>query len=62
MSIDTAGIDITTDDNINITTTDNDLVFSIGQGRINIGDDSEEQLVRGKALVDLLDELLTELQ
>ena len=62
MSIDNAGgIDITTGDNINITTTDNDFSILAGQGRINIGDDSEEQLVRGNALVDLLDELLTEL-
>ena len=62
MSIDNAlGIDITTGDNINITTTDNDFSIFAGQGRINIGDDSEEQLVRGNALVDLLSELLTEL-
>ena len=62
MSIDNnGGIDITTGDNINITTTDNDLSILAGQGRINIGDDSEEQLVRGNALVDLLSELLTEL-
>ena len=62
MSIDNAlGIDITTGDNINITTTDNDFSILAGQGRINIGDDSEEQLVRGNALVDLLSELLTEL-
>ena len=62
MSIDNkGGIDITTGDNINITTTDNDFSILAGQGRINIGDDSEEQLVRGNALVDLLSELLTEL-
>ena len=62
MSIDNAlGIDITTGDNINITTTDNDFSILAGQGRINIGDDSEEQLVRGNVLVDLLSELLTEL-
>ena len=48
MSIDNkGGIDITTGDNINITTTDNDFSILVGQGRINIGDDSEEQLVRG---------------
>ena len=62
MSIDNkGGIDITTGDNINITTTDNDFSILAGQGRINLGDDSEEQLVRGNALVDLLSELLTEL-
>ena len=48
MSIDNkGGIDITTGDNINITTTDNDFSILAGQGRINLGDDSEEQLVRG---------------
>ena len=62
MSIDNAlGIDITTGDNINIVTTDNDFNLFAGSGEIHIGDDSNEQLVRGNELVKLLDELLTEL-
>lgn len=62
MSIDNAlGIDVTVGDNINFNMTDNDFSILSGQGRINLGDGAEEQMVRGNELVSILNELLTEL-
>ena len=40
---------------------DNDYSILSGQGRINLGDGAEEQMVRGNVLVEVLTDLLTEL-
>ena len=62
MSIDNrGGIDVTVGDNINFNMNDNDYSILSGQGRINLGDGAEEQMVRGNVLVEVLSDLLTEL-
>lgn len=62
MSIDNrGGIDATVGDNINFNMNDNDFSILSGQGRINLGDGAEEQMVRGNVLVEVLSDLLTEL-
>ena len=59
MSIDNAGgIDATVGDNINFNMVDNDFSILSGQGRINLGDGAEEQMVRGNVLVELLSDLI----
>lgn len=63
MSIDNkGGIDVTVGDNINFNMVDNDFSILSGQGRINLGDDAGEQMVRGNELVSLLGDLLDILQ
>ena len=62
MSIDNrGGIDVTVSDNINFNMNDNDYSILSSQGRINLGDAAEEQMVRGNVLVEVLSDLLTEL-
>lgn len=52
------GIEANVGDNINITTNDRDINLNTGNGKINIGNNNLESLVRGETLVDLLSELI----
>lgn len=59
LSIDNAfGIDANVNDNINITTNDRDVNINSGNGKINLGDQSLEPIVKGDTLVDLLSQLI----
>lgn len=59
LSIDNAfGIDVNVNDDINITTNDRDTNINSGNGKINLGDNSLEPIVKGDTLVDLLTQLI----
>ena len=59
MSIDTKlGMDISVGDDINIVTADRDVNIVSGKGNIFLGSEDLEAMVKGKKLVELLNELL----
>jgi uncharacterized protein (DUF2345 family) len=59
VSIDTKlGMDISVGDDINIVTTDRDVNIVSGKGSIFLGSEDLEAMVKGKKLVELLNELL----
>ncbi len=52
------GIDITVGDNINVNTADRDVNINSGNGKINLGNNNLESIVRGETLVDLMTQLI----
>tara|TARA_B110000503_G_scaffold87928_1_gene133402 strand:- start:656 stop:1876 length:1221 start_codon:yes stop_codon:yes gene_type:complete len=58
----TDGIDVTLEDVTNINTNDNDINLNSGNGKINIGDQNLEPLVKGDTLLKLLTELITAIE
>lgn len=58
----TDGIDVTLADVTNINTNDNDINLNSGNGKINIGDQQLEPLVKGDTLVKLLTDLITAIE
>ena len=59
MSIDNKfGIDINVGDNINITAEDRDVNINTSNGKINLGNQSLEPIVKGDSLVSILEELV----
>ena len=58
----TNGIDVTVDDDTNITTNNRNVNINSGNGKINLGDANLESLVKGETLVQLMTELITAIE
>ena len=54
----TKGIDVTLDGDTNYKTNDRNINLNTGNGKVNIGDQNLESLVRGETLVKLMSELI----
>jgi hypothetical protein len=52
------GIEVNVGDNINVETNDRDINLNTGNGKINLGNQNLESIVRGETLVDLLSQLV----
>jgi hypothetical protein len=56
------GVDVTLDDDTNYKTNDRDINLNTGNGKVNIGDQNLESLVRGETLVKIMSELITAIE
>jgi|SaaInl0LU_22_DNA_1037365.scaffolds.fasta_scaffold03402_2 hypothetical protein len=58
----TGGIDVTLDGDTNYKTNDRDINLNTGNGKVNIGDQNLESLVKGETLVNLMTELISAIE